>query len=73
MVARPDASGFWVSGFAPLTFGGEGCFNTELQGPGVVYMQSVTYESLARTLVKKLESGGEQKQGKGNGNSDVSL
>jgi len=38
--------------------GGEGCFNTELTGPGVVYLQSVTYEKLARKIVTVIEGKG---------------
>ena len=49
-------------------FGGEGCFNTELQGPGRVYLQTVSYESLAKMLVT--EVGGGEGGGDGGGGGD---
>lgn len=45
-------------------FGGEGCFNTELTGPGVIYVQTMSYDKLMKLLVtvrkepKKAEGGG---------------
>ena len=30
---------------------GEGCFNTELTGPGTVYLQTLSYEKLVTMLV----------------------
>jgi uncharacterized protein (AIM24 family) len=38
---------------------GEGCFNTELTGPGTIYLQSVSYDKLARQLVRETGGGGD--------------
>jgi len=38
--------------FKTCCFGGEGCFNTELTGPGIIYLQTLSYEKLIRLLVK---------------------
>ena len=45
-----------VGDFVTCCCGGEGCFHTELSGPGTVYLQSLSYEKLIRWLVK--EAGG---------------
>ena len=42
--------------------GGEGCFNTELTGPGTVYIQSVSYEKLTRTLMRGGSAAGASSQ-----------
>lgn len=40
--------------------GGEGCFNTVLEGPGTVYVQSLSYEKLLNMLVKTKNNGNEK-------------
>jgi len=47
---------------SPLTccLGGEGCFNTELTGPGTIYLQSLSYEKLIKTLVRQTGGGGQK-------------
>ena len=47
-----------VGSFMTCCFGGEGCFNTQLTGPGTVYLQTVSYEGLMRQLVRKAGGGG---------------
>ena len=42
-------------------FGGEGCFNTELSGPGTIYLQSLSYEKLIKTLVTTNGAGNKKK------------
>lgn len=44
--------------------GGEGFFNTKLTGPGTVYLQTLSYEGLARMLVTVRQQGDDAK-GKG--------
>ena len=39
-----------VGSFLNCCLGGEGCFNTELSGPGTVYLQSLSCASLALDL-----------------------
>ena len=41
--------------------GGEGCFNTELSGPGTIYLQSLSYEKLIKTLVTTNGAGNKKK------------
>lgn len=56
IVAFTDGVGYdvrQVGNFLTCCFGGEGCFNTELSGPGTVYLQSLSYEKLIRLLVRK--------------------
>ena len=38
-------------------FGGEGCFNTELTGPGTIWLQSLSYEGLIKSLVRAQSKG----------------
>lgn len=40
-----------VGSLATCCFSGEGCFNTELTGPGTVYFQSLSYEKLTKMLL----------------------
>lgn len=40
-----------VGSLATCCFAGEGCFNTELSGPGTVYFQSLSYEKLTKMLL----------------------
>jgi len=45
--------------------GREGCFNTKLVGPGDIYLQTVSYEKLAKLLVSDQSGGGGKKGGGG--------
>jgi len=56
-----------VGNFMTCCFGGEGCFNTTLTGPGTVYLQSMSYEKLIRTLVTGGGGGGDGGDGGGGG------
>lgn len=47
-----------VGTFLTCCCGGEGCFNTTLTGPGTVYLQSMSYEKLLKTLVTGGGGGG---------------
>ncbi|KAJ8611854.1 hypothetical protein CTAYLR_005800 [Chrysophaeum taylorii] len=53
-------------------FGGEGCFNTHLRGPGDVYIQSMSYEKLIDFLLTPTPAGGgdgdRDRDGDGGGN-----
>ena len=42
--------------------GGEDCFNTELTGPGTIWLQSLSYEKLIQSLVRAKPSGPPQSQ-----------
>lgn len=42
---------------------GEGCYNTELSGPGVVYLQSQSYEKLIKFLIKPRPRAGKKDKG----------
>lgn len=56
VVAFTDGIGYDVKQVGSLITcccGGEGCFNTELTGPGTVYLQSLSYEKLIKMLVRK--------------------
>ena len=55
-----------VGTFVTCCCGGEGCFNTQLTGPGTVYLQSMSYEKLLSTLVTG-GGGGEGGDGGGGG------
>lgn len=46
-------------------FGGEGCFNTDLSGPGTIYLQSLSYQGLIRLLVKSSPPPKKDKPGAG--------
>lgn len=46
-------------------FGGEGCFNTQLEGPGVVYVQSFGVEKLRKLMPPKGGGGGSGGDGGG--------
>ena len=54
-----------VGNFMTCCFGGEGCFNTEMKGPGTVYLQTVSYEGLMKSLVKTTGGGGGEGGGGG--------
>ncbi|MCK4259773.1 MAG: TIGR00266 family protein [Halanaerobiales bacterium] len=43
-----------VKGFKNIFFGGEGLFLTELEGPGVVWLQTMPIENVARRLIPLL-------------------
>jgi uncharacterized protein (AIM24 family) len=61
IVAFTDGVGYDVRTTGSLLMcccGGEGLFNTELTGPGTVYLQTVSYEKLTRQLVTVVEAGG---------------
>lgn len=45
---------------ATMLFGGEGAFNTELTGPGMVWVQTISYDGLAKLFVVK-QSAGQQR------------
>jgi len=47
--------------------GGEGCYNTEMTGPGVVYLQSLSYEKLIKLLVRPQMPQSKKKEGEGEG------
>jgi len=52
----------FVGGIKNTIFGGEGLFFAKLQGPGTVYIQSLTFSRLAgRVLASAPEGGGKQK------------
>lgn len=55
VVAFQDSVGYdvqTVGGCFTCCLGGEGCFSTELTGPGDVYLQSMSYEKLIKILTK---------------------
>ena len=52
-----------MGNFVTCCCGGEGCFNTELTGPGTIYLQSLSYEKLIRLLVKKAGGGKKKDEG----------
>ena len=48
-------------------FGGEGCFNTVMEGPGTVYLNSFGTEKLAKIVRSAAAAGGEGGDGGGGG------
>ena len=56
-----------VGSFTTCCFGGEGCWNTELTGPGKVYVQTLSYEKLLKWLVKVIPSKQDKQEGEGQG------
>ena len=65
-----DSIGFdvkQVGSFVTCCFGGEGCFNTQLEGPGIVYLQSFGVEKLMKLMPPK--GGGGDGGGGGGGGS----
>ena len=40
-----------------MLLGGEGAFNTELTGPGMVWVQTISYDGLAKLFVVKQSTG----------------
>lgn len=68
LVAFTDGIGYDVQQVgSPLTccLGGEGCFNTELTGPGIVYLQSLSYEKIIKLLVTQTKGAGRNKAAEG--------
>lgn len=54
-----------VGDFATCCLGGEGCFNTELTGPGTIYLQTLSWEKLIKMLLRG-GGGGKKKNAEGN-------
>jgi len=70
VVAFTDGVGYdvkTVGSCLTCCLGGEGCFNTEMTGPGVVYLQTLSYEKLIKLLVKPQANGGKKKGGEEGG------
>ena len=51
----------FVGGIKNTVFGGEGLFFAKLQGPGVVYVQSLPFSRLAGRVLSSLPKGGKSK------------
>ncbi len=51
----------FVGGIKNTVFGGEGLFFAKLQGPGIVYVQSLPFSRLAGRIVSSLPRGGNSK------------
>ena len=51
----------FVGGIKNTIFGGEGLFFAKLQGPGVVYIQSLPFSRLAGRVLASLPRGGNSK------------
>lgn len=51
----------FVGGIKNTVFGGEGLFFAKLQGPGIVYIQSLPFSRLAGRIVASLPKGGNSK------------
>ena len=47
-----------VGTFVTCCFGGEGCFNTQIEGPGVVFVQSFGLEKLMKLMPPQGGGGG---------------
>lgn len=55
----------FVGGIKNTVFGGEGLFYATLQGPGVVYIQSLPFSRLAGRIYASAPQGGGQQRGEG--------
>jgi len=55
----------FVGGIKNTIFGGEGLFYATLQGPGVVYVQSLPFSRLAGRIYASAPQGGGQQRGEG--------
>lgn len=55
----------FVGGIKNTVFGGEGLFYATLQGPGVVYVQSLPFSRLAGRIYASAPQGGGQQRGEG--------
>lgn len=55
----------FVGGIKNTVFGGEGLFYATLQGPGVVYIQSLPFSRLAGRIYAAAPQGGGQQRGEG--------
>jgi len=51
----------FVGGIKNTIFGGEGMFFAKLQGPGIVYIQSLPFSRLAGRVLQSIPSGGKTK------------
>ena len=56
-----------VGGIAAICCGGEGIFNTEMNGPGTVFLQSMSIDKLRLLFPPKTSNGGDGGGGDGGG------